>query len=27
MRTAGVCVEDMGDLAKWRFKRKVIDPK
>jgi len=27
MRTAGVCVEDVGDWAKWRFRTKVADPK
>jgi len=27
MRTAGVCMDDVGDRAKWRFRTKVVDPK
>jgi len=27
MRTANVCVENVGDRAKWRFLTKVADPK
>jgi len=27
MKTAGMCVEDVGDWAKWRFRTKVADHK
>jgi hypothetical protein len=27
MKSAGVCTEDVGDRAKWRFRTKVADPK
>jgi len=27
MRTTGMCVEDVGDRANWRFRAKMADPK
>jgi len=27
VRTAGECVDDVGDRVKWRFRTQVADPK
>jgi len=27
MRTSGVCIDDVEDRVKWRFRKQVIDPK
>jgi len=27
IRTAGVCVNDVGDRVKWRLRTKMTDPK